>query len=433
MLDLNDYALIHILEYLDKSSKLQMMSVCKKFEHLIGTTPQLYRNFKLTLDDKFSDTQLLAGIRRNVGSVTLDNLKILKLVDGKLQCDEDRFEKIHHLFKKIGSKLIDVRIIGSPLKQTQFMLLMQLIDNVRSLFLETGLLPPLEGDAEFNDLKTLRCLKSLYIYNLNWHHFNNFVKIIPSLLREFRTIQHPQTMSPRTKNLYVTFSKLSCLESLELDDLSTFHFDYSELNCKIQNLIVTNFRLGKEAFAKFEKFIKIQKSVAKLQMTVDERHARPCHEEMGYNNYRPIFEHLLNLQSLQEFQYNFHETANAKFLKIIETAKIRNQYLKILEFTSTPLNLNFGVIACCFPNVTHFKLGYRDEHARHRMILEQVNFDVTSIKFMEKVQKLEISGGRKVMIEQIECKELREFVWKYENHTRISILSNVPALNLRFY
>ncbi len=41
---------------------------------------------------------------------------------------------------------------------------------------------------------------------------------------------------------------------------------------------------------------------------------------------------------------------------------------------------------------------------------------------MEKVQKLEIDGGRKAMIEKIECKELREFVCTYKNYTRIPFL-----------
>jgi hypothetical protein len=46
LLDLDDDALIMIIDRLDHNSKMQMRATCKRFEGLIGHTHQFYKNFK---------------------------------------------------------------------------------------------------------------------------------------------------------------------------------------------------------------------------------------------------------------------------------------------------------------------------------------------------------------------------------------------------
>jgi hypothetical protein len=75
LLDLDDDALIMIIKKLDHKSKKQMMLTCKKFEGLIGSTHQFYKNFKFRFDQKkflkTKETRFLAMVRRRFGIVEI--------------------------------------------------------------------------------------------------------------------------------------------------------------------------------------------------------------------------------------------------------------------------------------------------------------------------------------------------------------------------
>jgi hypothetical protein len=65
LLDLDDDALIMIIDKLDHKAKKQMMATCKRFEGLIGSTHQFYKNFKLRYNHERGDeTRYMLKIRR---------------------------------------------------------------------------------------------------------------------------------------------------------------------------------------------------------------------------------------------------------------------------------------------------------------------------------------------------------------------------------
>ncbi len=77
LLDLDDDALIMIVDRLDHESKKQMMLTCKRFEGLIGQTHQFYKNFKFRIDQqesvKVEESRYLENIRRRFGIVEISS------------------------------------------------------------------------------------------------------------------------------------------------------------------------------------------------------------------------------------------------------------------------------------------------------------------------------------------------------------------------
>ncbi len=75
--DLDDDALIMIIDKLDHKSMLQMMASCKRFEGLIGNTHQFYKNFKICVNQKLllerKETHHLEMIRRMFGTVNISS------------------------------------------------------------------------------------------------------------------------------------------------------------------------------------------------------------------------------------------------------------------------------------------------------------------------------------------------------------------------
>jgi hypothetical protein len=234
LLDLDNDALIHILEYLDKSSKLQLMGACKRFEHLIGTTPQFYRDFKLTLNAEFlskaDNCRALINIRRY--------FKLLKVVGVDLHTKEDQFEVAQALFNKIGSKLTEIWFgNGSTLTNEQFLMLMQQAPNLKQLRLDH--LEYKTSELGSDAVKTLQSLGTLHIENVANHEILHL--IVPSTLKELtvRTSAVPccHFWSQNVcENLSPILLKTSSLESLNLDGMTFTQFDYNELNFSIKNL-----------------------------------------------------------------------------------------------------------------------------------------------------------------------------------------------------
>jgi hypothetical protein len=65
LLDLDDDALIMVIDRLDHISRLQMMASCKRFEGLIGQIHQFYKNFKICYNqEKSQNSEYLKQIRR---------------------------------------------------------------------------------------------------------------------------------------------------------------------------------------------------------------------------------------------------------------------------------------------------------------------------------------------------------------------------------
>jgi hypothetical protein len=232
--DLDDDALIQILEYLDSSSRLQLMGVCKRFEHLIGTTPQFYRDFELTLNDEFlskADNCLaLSNIRRY--------FKLLKVVGVDFHMKNHQFKVTQALFNKIGSNLTEIWIgDGSTLTNEQFLILMQQPSKLKHLRLDCLELKTSELGSDA--VKILQNLETLYIENVTNHDFLHL--IVPSTLNEL-TVKTPEVGCGRfwsqsdCQNLSNILLNTNNLQSLSMEGLPLFHFDYNSSNSNIKNL-----------------------------------------------------------------------------------------------------------------------------------------------------------------------------------------------------
>jgi hypothetical protein len=420
--DLDDDALIHILEYLDISSRLQLMSVCKRFEHLIGTNPQFYRDFELTLNAEFlskADNCLaLSNIRRY--------FKLLKVVGVDFYMKNHQFKVTQALFNKIGSKLTEIWIgDGSTLTNEQFLMLMQQAPNLKQLRLDC--LELKTSELKRNDVvKALKNLETLHIENVTNHEILHL--IVPSTLKEL-IVKTPEVACGRfwsqnaCENLTTILLKTKSLETLSLVRLPLFHFVYNGSHSNIKNLSLLDLNFPeKSVFENFVKFVKAQKSVSKLQLAVDERRGmNSVNDELGRNNYREIFEHLLNSESLKEFRYTFHNKINEKIKNLFSSANICNPSVKSLEFPTTPRDLDFKNIARMFPNVTHLKIGYRENPMQVRVSVVDYVVDYTSIKFMNNLEKIEINGPDTRLIEHIESINLREFICDFKNYKAITL------------
>jgi hypothetical protein len=100
LLDLDDDALIMIIDKLDHKSKLQMMATCKKFEGLIGNTHQFYKNFKLNWNGvkTIAKVRHCKNIQRKFGSVK---------ISVPLFISQD--SRIMDVVTRIGTNAIEVR------------------------------------------------------------------------------------------------------------------------------------------------------------------------------------------------------------------------------------------------------------------------------------------------------------------------------------
>jgi hypothetical protein len=100
LLDLDDDALIMIIDKLNHKSKLQMMASCKRFEGLIGQTHQLYKNFKFRSIRYNHESRFLEMVRRKFGIVDICSGTVSR---------EELSRPVLEFLKKIGGHILKIK------------------------------------------------------------------------------------------------------------------------------------------------------------------------------------------------------------------------------------------------------------------------------------------------------------------------------------
>jgi hypothetical protein len=280
LLDLPDKPLVKIVQFLDKDSKLQLMTVCKRFEELIGNTPTLYMDFYLILmDDKLTNPNIcraLENIRRNV------NMVFIRAVD--FSKSTSKFDIALKLFRKIGFNLKKSIVFEeSVLTNSQLLGLLDQTRDLEELLMEDVELKSSNHQADLGDFKCLDRLNVLYTKNVKNHEI--FHLIAPSSLTVY-TVNGDAFNLPRTpeywkdedsENLCKILMKTEGLKTLNMSGMTLSHFECSPTNCNIKYFSVSGFTFPEPgAFLNFKKFMMMQKSVIDFGLFIDETY---CHTD----------------------------------------------------------------------------------------------------------------------------------------------------------
>jgi hypothetical protein len=292
LLDLDDDALIEIIEKLEHKSKMQLMLTCKRFEGLIGNTFQFYRKYKLLLNEEMmpiaSHYCSNFKIRRNFGYVVLT---------AKLK--NNYRSQVFEIIKNIGESIIEIdmsdtqkikegcfRQIGElHVNEADFLKLMRLMPSLRELstegWVKAGALSVQLSDVDFQ-LKRLKSFSGSI-------DLGNLTALIPSSLTSLYF--YPVTDSSMAEIL----ARQQELVNFSLYNLKINEFNYQPSNCRIKQLGIHNpvFPIKSE-FQKFSNFMKIQKCVEDLNFIISKNDLK------NNNDYTEILTHLLSLKTLKK-------------------------------------------------------------------------------------------------------------------------------------
>jgi hypothetical protein len=193
------------------------------------------------------------------------------------------------------------------------------------------------------------------------------------------------------------------LEELSLNYCKIAEFKFDTENCHIKKLTIGYPRLlNDRAFEKFSEFMKIQESVAELELAIG------YDELMKYNpSYAGILTHLLNLKSLKKVTIDCRTVED--FLEIFSNLKICNPTVETLTIQSPHhLDADLSSFPQLFPNVTHLKITW--PHVSYfEFPFDYFFVDLEPINAMKMVRKLEIEHASNEMLAHLELKEMREF------------------------
>jgi hypothetical protein len=141
LLDLDDDALIMIIDKLDHKEKLQMMATCKRFEGLIGHTHQLFKNFKVCFDQQKTlnskEIRYFQMARRRFGTV-----EISSGVDNNCSFRHKSLKPpIQEFLQKIGADILKIKFNGLFFFKSDFWKLMKALPKIEELKMEEVDLP----------------------------------------------------------------------------------------------------------------------------------------------------------------------------------------------------------------------------------------------------------------------------------------------------
>jgi hypothetical protein len=418
LLDLPDKPLAKIVQFLNKDSKLQLMTVCKRFEELIGNTPTLYKDFQLIIkDDKLTNPDIcraLENIRRNV------NMVVILIVD--FSRSTSKFDVALKLFQKIGANLSRLCILEhSVLTNRQFLELLDQTRDLEELYLENIELKATNHQADLGDFKSLDRLVVLLTKNVKNHEIIHLIarNSLPGYTvggDAFNLNNTPKYWKDKdSKTLCKILMKTEGMDILNMSGMTLSRFECSPKNCSIKQFSTNGLTfLERDAFLNFKNFMLMQKCVTEYGLFIAESDCSTdlsTMPELNRHDYTEILGHVLNLKSLKDFSFVF-SNSTTKMLNLFKTAKICNPSVEILKICDIPVGLDFGIFARSFPNVNSLKIKHH--WAEHQFGstdgLEYMLYDIKSLKSMENVEKLKFNFANEFMIGQIELKGLRELI-----------------------
>jgi hypothetical protein len=186
LLDLDDDALIMIIEKLDHRSKKQMMASCKRFQGLIGHTHQFYKNFKFRYNQKQflerKETHYLEMIRRMFGTVEISSgAEEIRIWE---ECWLE--PPILRLLEKIGAHILKIKFHGLRFKKLDFWKLLKALPKVKELEIDEIYIIETDPDKEIFEVFELKHLTNLKISCSRNLEF--LAKLVPSSLKILQLI-----------------------------------------------------------------------------------------------------------------------------------------------------------------------------------------------------------------------------------------------------
>jgi hypothetical protein len=385
LLDLDDDVLIEIIDKLDHESKMQLTGTCKRFEGLVGTTFQFYKNFRLELSKKIIpiEPHYCKNIRRKFGTVMLDG-----------DLDGIYGSEIVEIIKNIGANVLKLGFQNFEVMDVDFLKLIRFMPALRELSTfgselvihKSEATPIQPSDVDFK-LTRLKVRSNLDL--------GNFYKLIPnSSMSKLEFYGGENRIGGST--IAEILSNQKNLEILILYDHDFNVFEYHPSNCHIKLLQISDLTFPvKSGFEKFSDFIKIQQSVTNLLIKVSE-------DEMKRNDYMEMLTHLLSSNPL--YRLFIQCKLSNKFITKFSKINICNPTLKNL-IIADPSPEDLKILPTLFPNVTDLTI-HREED---ELDPDDFYMDLKSINSMKKLKKFEMDYLTEEMFAELELNELQEF------------------------
>jgi hypothetical protein len=394
LLDLDDDALIEIIDKLDHKSKMQLMLTCKRFEGLIGNTFQFFKDFKLSLNERIMPIEphycRIFNFRRKFGFVVLT---------GKLK---NMFRsQVLEILKNIGESVIEIEMrdfgqmaddVGFAefhVSESDFLKLMRFMPNLRELSTRKwvksdGLsVQPADVDFQLKRLNSLTCLGRTDLGSLT--------ALIPSSLANL------EIFSVEGSSVSEILARQRNLVHLDMINLKSIDLHYHPSNCHIKKLEIQDLVFPvKTGFQKFSDFMKIQKSVEDLNFNISEV------ELKNNNDYTEILTHLLNVVTLKKLQIHCGNMIFTPASKI----NVYNPTVETLDIMiANPTETDLQKLPHFFPNVTNLEFTWFYDSEEHY----DFPIDLTPINSMKKLRNFKTDYMSEEMLTRLELKQMQEF------------------------
>jgi hypothetical protein len=387
LLDLDDDVQIMIINRLDHESKMQMMATCKRFEGLIGHTHQFYKNFELELTQQkiAANPDRWKNIQRKFGFVKIVGIS--------------QEPKIVEIMKRIGANVMEVQLDDLQVTDVVFLELMKLLSNLRELTI-SGLENILESELSSPGFK-LKHLIKLEIQAVT--NLKIFGMLVPNSLKILKLSEN--TSSEMETNPCwdaEILAKQTRLEELILDGFKINVFEFDPENCHIRKLEVRKLAfLNQLSFKKFSDFMKIQESVAELELSIGDG-------ELKNHDYAGILTHLLSLKSLKKLAINCHDSN--EIFTVFSKFNLCNPVVDTLIIQNLASGANLKWLPKFFPSVTDLKITWPDSDFL-KFFDTQFLADLKPINSM-KIRKLEIDFLTEQMLVDLDLKQMQELIIK---------------------
>ncbi len=241
LLDLDDDVLIEIIDKLDHKSKMQLSGTCKRFEGLIGTNFQFYKNFRLVLSKKNIpiEPHYCKNIRRKFGTVMLD---------GNIDCIYG--SEIVEIIKNIGANVLKLELRKLVTIGHQVFRIAELpinFPNISELIIYFDYASIRNNGNPSIDLSPIKSIKKLSKFHTNYMNNEMFIQLDLKKLREFE-------MSEIEVAPFIEYSGFWNDDSNELVPIETLESRstswkiFNNKNCLLETLEIPDVSLNLELF-----------------------------------------------------------------------------------------------------------------------------------------------------------------------------------------
>jgi hypothetical protein len=434
LLDLDDDALIMIIDKLDHESKLKMMETCKRFEGLIGQIHQFYKNFKFCYKQenfqKMEDTRYLGNIRRKFETVQISSGTYFKV---ELKPATQEF------LANIGARILKIKFKKLSFNKGDFWKLMKTLPKIKELEIKEICIR--ETDADEKNFKEfeLKHLTKLKVFRST--HLGFFFKFVPSSLKVLQLIEIDKVHEE-------ILEKQKHLEELSLIYCKIDDLKFDPENCHIKTLKVR--ALSNEILKNLSNFLKVQKSVTDFEFGIYEEV-----QSIAFN-YTELLMHLLGLKSLKKVLFSCE--LKQETLQALYSLKVCNPAVDTLTIVQPPREADLKMLPKLFPNVADLEITWFSEFDENGFYWEffdhRFTLDLQSINSMKQIRKFEIDYMTEEMFDQLKLDQLQELhiteesdfcreVWDQDllqmvnwnwrtfisNHSQLKIL-HIPECNL---